>query len=601
MGGRTGAKRATVAKQSVVSSFTAFDRGIARELSGRIAEAQRLAFAQSFTFGVMQACRNAAALPHSFLAPFGGDLMALSEDAQRTADEFGKALAKTPPQEAAYLAGVIYTAVLPEAYRAAHGIFYTPPTLVNRLLQMADDAAIDWRTARVLDPSCGGGAFMIPMALRMAEELKSAEPVFVLQQIATRLCGFELDPFGAWLAQAGLELALQDVIRAAGRPAALMVQLRDSLDIKTEDCALFDLVIGNPPYGRVTPSLNRRAFYARSVYGHANLYGLFTDAALHWTKPGGVIAYVTPTSMLSGLYYKALRQLLAVEAPPLAINFVDQRDGVFADALQETMLATYRRAGTFKNGKVGFIAFDRVGYKAFRKGGCFALPAQPDAPWLLPREAAQVGLTRNLRAMPHRLADYGYGVSTGPLVWNRFKEQLHHDRQPGRLPVVWAESVTSDGRFLWRSEKRNHAPWFEARLPKDQWLIVTKPCVLLQRTTAKEQPRRLIAAEMTESFVLRHKGVIVENHLNMIRAIDDRPAASASVIAVLLNSATVDAAFRCLNGSVAVSAFELEQLPLPSPSVLKKLAKFLALGASSKRIETLLAKAYARDDAAAAA
>ena len=35
-----------------------------------------------------------------------------------------------------------------------------------------------------------------------------------------------------------------------------------------------------------------RRRYRRSLYGHANQYGVFTDLALRWTVPGGVIAYV---------------------------------------------------------------------------------------------------------------------------------------------------------------------------------------------------------------------------------------------------------------------------------------------------------------------
>ena len=124
--------------------------------------------------------------------------------------------------------------------------------------------------------------------------------------------------------------------------------------------------------------------------------------------------------------------------------------------------------------------------------------------------------------------------------------------------------------------------------------------MLLQRTTAKEQPRRLIAAEMSTSFIRRHKGVIVENHLNMVRAVVPKPSVPAAVIAVLLNSTVVDAAFRCINGSVAVSAFELEELPLPSPVVMTKLSVLLASGAPTKKIETAIAAAYARDNAAAA-
>jgi adenine-specific DNA-methyltransferase len=91
------------------------------------------------------------------------------------------------------------------------------------------------------------------------------------------------------------------------------------------------------------------------------------------------------------------------------------------------------------------------------------------------------------------------------------------------------------------------------------------PCVLVQRTTAKEQARRLIAAEMPAQFIKKHGAVVVENHLNMVRPIrSTRPQVSAAALAALLNSPIADEAFRCISGSVAVSAFELEALPLPA-------------------------------------
>jgi adenine-specific DNA-methyltransferase len=95
--------------------------------------------------------------------------------------------------------------------------------------------------------------------------------------------------------------------------------------------------------------------------------------------------------------------------------------------------------------------------------------------------------------------------------------------------------------------------------------------VLLQRTTAKEQQSRLVAAELPAQFVREHGAVVIENHLNMIRPINSRPAVSAGVLAKLLNNPIVDQAFRCLSGSVAVSAYELESLPLPSPEMLLRL------------------------------
>ena len=194
--------------------------------------------------------------------------------------------------------------------------------------------------------------------------------------------------------------------------------------------------------------------------------------------------------------------------------------------------------------------------------GTLVLPTVPEAPWTLPRSPADTELVARLHAMPARLADWGYAVSTGPLVWNRHKPRLHDTPKRGRVPVVWAESVTADGRFVLRASKRNHRAWFEPRGPDDPNLV-HRPCVLVQRTTAKEQNRRLIAAEMPASLLKRHGVVSVENHLNMIRPVHARPKVPLRVLAAFLATPTADRVLRCINASVAVSASELQAIPLP--------------------------------------
>jgi adenine-specific DNA-methyltransferase len=199
-----------------------------------------------------------------------------------------------------------------------------------------------------------------------------------------------------------------------------------------------------------------------------------------------------------------------------------------------------------------------------------------------------------LAGMRHRLADWGYSVSTGPLVWNRYKDQLSHRSGRRRLPLVWAEAVTADGRFIWRAEKKNHAPFFELR-DGDDWLVTKQPCVLVQRTTAKEQHRRLIAAALPASFLARHGSVVIENHLNMLRPTAGPPPVPPGVLAAFLNSGAADRAFRCVSGSVAVSAYELESLPLPAPEALRELAQLIGARARRSQIETAWARLYTGD------
>lgn len=503
----------------------------------------------------------------------------LPDTALTLARTMGEAACDLDPLAASYLISVTYTAMLPDEMRSRLGAYYTPPPLAERLVAMATSAGVNWKTCRVLDPACGGGAFLSAVAAPMVNAAGHTPAAKTIASVAHRLKGFEIDPYAAWLSQTFLEVCFMPLCLKAKQRLPVVVEVRDSLlaDEPKDAADHYDLVIGNPPYGRVSLAPEVRTRYKRSLFGHANLYGVFTDLAIRLAKTGGVIAYVTPTSFLAGEYFKALRALLASSARPANIDFVSVRKGVFDDALQETMLTTYRKTGVYLNlPTVHFIAPTDDDKITVEGGGEFEL-SKDGGPWLVPRSAEQAQLIAALRKMTHRLSDYGYTVSTGPLVWNRFKKQIVENSGKDTLPLIWAESISSDGRFHYRADKRNHLPYFQP-LAGDDWLITRKSCVLLQRTTAIEQPRRLIAAELPETFISKHGAVVIENHLNMIRPTSDTPCVPAGIIAALLNSAIVDRAFRCISGSVAVSAYELENLPLPSPTELKAL-----LGRKSSR------------------
>ena len=507
------------------------------------------------------------------------------------AKAIGTGMARFDAEDAAYVIGKLYTGTMPDEFRTRLGAYYTPPALCERLLEVADEAGVDWCSARVLDPACGGGAFLAPVARRMAESRRDDDPATVLKNIQSRLRGFELDAFAAWMSQVFIDATLIDLYTEAGARPRGAVKICDSLE-QGPGRRKFDLVVGNPPFRRVTLSPEQRKEFGRSLYGHANLYGVFTDLALRFARRGGIIAYVSPTSFLAGGYFKALRGLLARDAPPRTIDFIEERRGIFEDVLQETLLVTYRRGGDPDSGLIGFISGKPDGTIEKTAGASFKLPDEPDRPWVLPRSEAQSTLLNGVGDLPFRLADYGYSVSTGPLVWNRHKKSLRVKPGTGRYPLIWAESIGADGQFEFRAQRPNRTLYFEPNR-KEGWVLTDFPCVLLQRTTAKEQCRRLNAAELPASFIEAHGAVVVENHLNMIRPANGAPKVTPTALTALLNSDFVDQIFRCIGGSVAVSAYELESLPLPSPENMGQLERLVALRVGGDAVETEVRRLYA--------
>ena len=584
--------------QSAESKLFAEARAVADSVAASTVGQERRALAEEFCLATIAAYWHALQRPYGQPWSLPSLLIdrrpsSLDRSVAGVARRIGDAAADLDIVTASYLIGRNYTAMLPDDVRSRLGVYYTPPLLAARLIDGATAAGVDWRRASIVDPACGGGAVLAPVAARIAEDMRGEEAAFVVRSIAHRLRGFEIDGFAAWTSQVFVEAATMPLCRAAGMRLPNIVATRDSLSLSAPP-GDFDLVIGNPPYGRVTLPTDLRAHYRRSLYGHANLYGLFTDLALRLVRPGGVVAYVTPASFLAGEYFKRLRGLLGREAPPVSIDFVAARKGVFDDVLQETVLTTFRRRPRRSAAAVHLLDC-RDGELRTTPAGRFALPADPERPWLIPRTPRQTALVDKLTHFTHCLADYGYAVSTGPLVWNRHKPQLAMERDDGALPLIWAESVMANGTFAFKAEKRNHAPYFKPKAG-DDWLLSRTPCVLLQRTTAKEQDRRLIAAELPADFVRAHGAVVIENHLNMIRPLDGKPAVEPRVLAAFLNTPIVDQAFRCVNGSVAVSAFELESLPLPPPPALDEFARLVRRGAARGELDAPSARLFGHSE-----
>lgn len=234
--------------------------------------------------------------------------------ARNLAAQIGVLVTQFPVADAGYLIGSVYTVMLPELMRSTLGAFYTPPSLSERLIDLAIAAGFDPAKHSTCDPSCGGGAFLSPVAARMLKAAPAGTPELTLRRITSRLRGSEIDSFAAWMSEVLLEVTLLDLVVASGKRTPNVVCVGDSLKLDAT-FGTFDLVIGNPPYGKIKLTDPLRKQFSRSLYGHANLYGIFTDLALSLCKPDGVIAYVTPTSFLGGQYFKALRALLCAEAP----------------------------------------------------------------------------------------------------------------------------------------------------------------------------------------------------------------------------------------------------------------------------------------------
>ena len=183
---------------------------------------------------------------------------------------------------------------------AALGQVFTPEPVVRAML------ALRRNTGRVLEPSCGDGAFLrhLPGAV-----------------------GLELDPDHC--------------------PSG--AQAIDFFAYPEHE--QFDTIIGNPPYVRFQDiPASTRSLIARAGHGHcldarSNLYLFFVDKCLRHLKPGGELIFITPRDFLKATSAVKLNRLLA-EAGSItdAIELGDAR--VFADAVPNCLIWRFEKGAS---------------------------------------------------------------------------------------------------------------------------------------------------------------------------------------------------------------------------------------------------------------
>ncbi|MFA8388218.1 MAG: Eco57I restriction-modification methylase domain-containing protein [Pelagibaca sp.] len=583
---------ASAAPVCTAYSNPVFIDGIARvqAFAKDIREATGIEVAHAVLQTAVTAFWHALAPAHTPRAPFWCEATAnLPDEIAELVATFGGAAAFLPVEAVADLLGRLYSAALRPSTRTTLGIFYTPQPLAELAAQRATEAGVDWSTARVLDPACGGGALLLPALRRLVAALPSSDPKLVLENVGARLRGWDIDPAAAWLAQNMIDAALHPWTSRCGIPAPRIIEVRDSLHsgADTSLAEAPDLIIGNPPFGAIRLSSEQRAAFSRVLFGRANLYALLLDRALDLVSSGGIIAFLTPTSCLGGHYYKNLRKRLAEDAPPVTIDFMLERKGVYDTAQQETLLATWRRDHRPAGIKLSEVQI-AGGQVRVEDIGSGLLPSCSTDPWPLPRRVAHAHVVPAFYRSRHRLEDWGYRVRTGPIDGSGQKSRAAATPRPGRVPLIWADSVDPANGFTWPGLRRGNAAWFVAG--KED--LLREPAILVQRTTAPEQPRRLVACLLPRAFIDAHGAVGVENHLNLVEPIDGASAVPLAVVAAILKSQVADMILRCLSGSIAISATELRALPLPHRDHLAPLCALVAVGAPDGDIDRECARLY---------
>ncbi len=486
--------------------------------------------------------------------------------------------------------------------RKQFGQYSTPSNIVNYILKSVQySSSKNILNKKLIDPSCGSGAFLVEATRVYLNALKKANVPMSswYQMFISATTGIDIDPKACFFARLNLSVLLAPAVlefvakNGDERLKPLPVYCTDTLELLASEVnnerflynrfqiplkSEYDFVVGNPPYFKIKGlSKNLKRTFSDSIYGHPNAYGLFIHAGIEMLKDKGKLGFIVPRSMLSGLYFKNLRRLIERKTSLKEIVYISERKKVFDNVLHGTMILSLNRNKNYEN-KVDVSCAQSLQdpnnhhNKITIQENNLIQHLNGTSVWFVAdsKEIYDI-IDRIIKKYPLLSGnEINCCAKTGQIVWNRVKPLLSDTAKPNTLPLVWARDI---GKFSFTLNRMGSSrPCFLRVNSKTKNLFVKGLSILVQRVTADEQHSRIVACIPAEFCNRESNGYFVENHLNVIQP-EMQTEIDLYFILGILNSDIVDFFFRAMNGNTQVSATELNLLPIPTGKFNQDIAK----------------------------
>lgn len=480
--------------------------------------------------------------------------------------------------------GVAYASSVTQQHKKENGQFFTPVEIAEL---MASYSEFEGDSIRVLDPGCGSAVLSCKLIENIVNSNKNLEAV----ELVAYETDSELIPISKqalyylekWGNQQGIniktKLHMEDFILHNSDC------FKETGDLFSKPVELFDIVISNPPYFKLSIDDKRAKIAKVVVNGHPNIYAIFMALSAKLLNEKGELIFITPRSYAAGGYFKIFREYFfrVIDLDKVHL-FVSRKDTFSRDkVLQETVIikGTKRRKPEQQvtiSSSSGLKDLKSPLIKVFPKKDIIDLNSNEKI-LFLPTTDYDQAVLEIFKNWTGNLAKYNIKISTGPVVAFRARDYLRDNFENETVhlaPLFWLHNV-----------KQMILEWPIVKPKKEQYIIIeeksmpllipNKNYILLRRFSSKDDKNRLIAAPYFCNFI-KVDFIGVENKVNYIYRPKGHLKRNEVVgLCALLNSSLFDAYFRIFNGNVNVSATELREMSLPPLNTIQEIGDRIIL------------------------
>jgi len=223
--------------------------------------------------------------------------------------------------------GVFYKEEVPYSKRKQLGEIYTPPKIVEYILNNCEYLSYkNLNSKKLMDLSCGAGSFLISSIKRLIDyymnkfrkikisDFNVKEAQTIIENVKKNIIGADINPNACILAQINFHICLYPLYKILKEessdirpPIFNILNLNSLILLNSQENLIaekFDFIVGNPPYLfiRDIPKKHKNLIESQNLNtnkGQYDYYQIFLELGIRYLIKGGKLGFILPDSLLA--------------------------------------------------------------------------------------------------------------------------------------------------------------------------------------------------------------------------------------------------------------------------------------------------------------